>query len=137
MKKRLLTIGLTALLLAGGSLFARGGGQGGGYEHPSQSASKGGGVMKFLSDINLTTEQQRDIELLEVNFRYKMASSRPDRDSVLKSAITPTGFDKSTFIDGMISNATDKSESFGTHLEAVFEILTDEQKATLYNTINQ
>jgi|GEM_PF-3243724 len=136
MKKRILTLSLVSILTA--SAFAYGGGdfrgdrRGGHYgEHQRD------GGMKFLSDINLTDEQQRDIELLQVEFRYEQKSNRGEREEIFKSSITTEGFDAEKFKLESLTKATERSTAIAKHIESIFNLLTTEQKTTIYNNLNQ
>lgn len=127
-----------AIVLCVGSLEARGSK---GSHHSQETGTTSfkikGSSLKFLSELDLTTTQEEQIQALVEVSKANMVvynEENPKKDLVL-SALSENGFDTAIYI-------TDATERFETtiamqaeFLQAVMEVLTSAQRITLEELI--
>jgi len=131
-------VGAVVMAVAATSVFAAGRycdasnsnmGNGMGQKHmqgeykKGQHGNKGFNIKKMFKALNLTSQQQTKIEAIVKNHKSNKKS--------MSDAFTKTGFDKTKFIEFASNKRENMIKSRADMIEAIYSILTNEQKLQL------
>ncbi len=93
-------------------------------------------LMYALNAIDLTTEQQKEIDKLKIDMKYAKMEMKKDEKTPFQEALSEKGFDKDAFEKAVTKKMTEQAKMKAEHIAKVFKILTKEQIKEINEHLN-
>lgn len=98
---------------------------------------KGMGMMPYLRGVNLSAQQQNQVRAIRDEMRSQMAQLWQNSGLPVESYLASGTFDKNAFIADRSALVTKTIELRATCFEKIYNLLTEEQKKQIADTIGR